>query len=344
MRLRIAVACLTILALCSTTANAQNERKQKPGPGRLQSRDGEKQRKSVFDRIRDELDLDEDQLAQYDEIAAKYRKSAHRSKGHVVDNGAGRKEFTRGEGRERNLDEFFDEVEGILHDDQMAAFAKIRESRTAARGPGRGGRVAQLRRLQSDLKLNEDQNKQYDALLADLEEKLRSGGSQDADVAAIIEEIRTAAEQGDTERIKELREQLPDQRAASEQAVAEFLTEVESFLEPGQLETLERYRSTLNANRNEADLRDCFRFVSRLDLDKDQRETVRELQRDSTKSLRDARRDPAETERITKETRTKLHDLLNADQAAEYDRWLQESQKSKRGKRPHARPQRGEKP
>lgn len=347
MKLRWTLVLAAAWALAPATL-AQQDTESRGGARRLQGVPGGGEgRKAMYDRIRSELDLDDEQKAKYDAIV-----DEHKKKGRPGMRGARARGITRGGrgarggggsssgaeprtdvrgARGDHMDAFFDEVEGILRDDQQKKLADIRKDHAARRGLGGGGPIAQLRRLQGDLKLDDEQNQRYEGLLDKLDEDLKSSRTGGADIGEVIEEIRAAAEAGNTDRVKELRERLPNPRQANDRAVAQFLDEVESFLEPKQLDTLERYKRQLRANREETNLRECFRFVSRLDLDRDQRQEMRGIQRDSARALREARRDAGETARVTAEVKEQLRGMLADEQCAEFDKWL-EQKESKRGK------------
>ena len=152
-------------------------------------------------------------------------------------------------------------------------------------------------------------------------------------------EIVKAAEQGADERIKELKGQLPDTRGESNKLTADFLEQVEQFLEPEQKETLERFRQEMTRGSSRIDLRGCFRFVSRLDLDQEQRQTLRQIQSESRQAERQARRDPAARGQLLEQVQQQLRDMLTAEQTAEFDRWLEDRKspggsREKRGGRP----------
>jgi len=235
----------------------------------------------------------------------------------------------------RPMTEFFDEVEKILNDEQLETLAEIRARAASQRGRGRGP-LAQLEGLRDELKLNDDQARRWDQLYAELEDGLGKGKADPQETSALIQEIKKAAEQGDTERIRELRGQMPDPRGESDRLIAEFLEQVERFLEPEQKETLDRFRHEMSRGRSRIAVRDYFRFVSRLDLDEEQRQALREIEREARETERRARRDPAVQEQLLEEVQEQLRGMLTDEQVAEFDRWLerQSSRGSGWGHRP----------
>ncbi|MFQ5805801.1 MAG: hypothetical protein ACE5I3_05055 [Phycisphaerae bacterium] len=298
-----------------------------------------------FGRIRAELDLDQDQQAEFDRLAAEFRKKrgggANRERVRSLmdemrrahqEGDSERAAEIRQELREMRggnpVLEFLDQVEGILRDDQLEKLAEIRERLSAEHSLARGGPLAQLKRLRRALRLSEEQATAYDELYAELKEQLKHSRAGEDETSDLVQKLRKAAEAGDTERIKQLRKQLPDPHARASTAIAEFLSEVESFLEPEQLRTLNRFRQRMRARGSQTDLRACFRFVSQLDLDEQQRLTLRELRRRAHRSEREARDNAEELARLTADVQNELRDMLTDEQVAEFDRWL-ESQKSK---------------
>ena len=341
-----------------TPSVAQQETSEKPrsrkGP-QMQPVTREQARANTYqariERIRRKLNLDENQMEGFDRIAAEFLKLSpsemdrERQQELMAEMRSARKENDwervnelREELRRiqtgRPMTEFFDEVEKILNDEQLETLAEIRARAASQHGRGRGP-LAQLDGLRDELKLNDEQARRWDELYAKLEEGLGKGKADPKETSALIQEIRKAAEQGDTERIKELRGQMPDPRGESDRLISEFLEEVEQSLEPEQKRTLDRFRREMKRGRSRIAVRDCFRFVSQLDLDEEQRQALREMQRESRQAERQARRDPAAQEKLLEEVQEQLRGMLTDEQVAEFDRWLerQSSRGSGRGHR-----------
>ncbi len=344
---------LTIIAAAGLMALAAAAQDGQRPPERRKALRGQRghDQSRIYDRIRKELDLSAEQQEQYDEIVAR-----HRGKGKDLGMGNMRKimkemrearqagdeqrvaelrEKMREARRASSMEAFLDEVEQILNDEQRAKLAEIRERITARRG-GRGP-VAQLKRLRSELKLSEDQAQQYDELLEQLEEDLKKSRTGGEDVAEIIEQIREAAEAGDHERVRELRKQLPDPRRRSDELVTRFLEEVESFLEPEQQKVLQRFRRQMHRGRQSGDVRAWFRFVRGLGLDSDQREQLRELEREAAKQMRRARGQRGDTGAAAEEIKQQIRELLNDEQLARFDSWLEKQESKDRQRRPRRR-------
>lgn len=313
---------------------------------------------ALIDRLRTELDLDEEQLVEFDRLAAEYRKSARGNaqpdeRRELVEemhraNRAGdreRVEEIRGKLAELSgpnpADAFFDQVEGILRDDQKEKLAKIRERATSRRGPNQQRPLAQLKSLKAELNLSPEQAKQYDQLFAELRSDTKPGEPTDNQAdAEFLERLREAVEAQDHDRIRELTEELnsrrQDPREATDDAIATFFEKVEEILEPEQVRTLHRFRDEMKSQgrRDRADLQACFRYVSRLDLDEPQREALNDIRKEAREAEREARRDPEELTRITAETQQALRDILTDEQVAKFDQWLEAQKSGQRGRGP----------
>ena len=346
---------MTFLAILMTAASiqAQEDRPQQPpdeGNGlrqvnRDEMRTGQLQRQLRF--IRRQLDLDERQQEQFDQLAEKFKKDSAGS-----DVSTRRQELFR-EMREASkqgnqervkeiqeelnkvrrgseLDPFLNELEKILREDQIEKLTELRSQMESRRNPPRGP-LAQLERLRDELKLNDDQAAQYDALYDELKQKVGPGG--EGDNSALVQELMQAAQEENQEKIKELREKISASSRDQEKYITEFMENVESFLEPEQKRTLDEYRSRMRSRRGGLELRDCFQYASRLELDAQQREGLRELQRESRKAESEARRDPDASQKLTEDYIKKIRDLLNDEQCAQFDRWVDEQKAKERGDR-----------
>lgn len=365
MKLRWTVLLIGVWLLTPAVVQAQaQERPRRGDRPRLQRRQDRppSMLQARIERIREELELDAEQQADFDRIAGEFREKRgrgenfgrrrslmtelHRAREEGNDDRVAeiRKELKELRGGSL-LEQFLDEVEGILRDDQREKLAEIRKRLADERSPGGRsdrGRLGELRRLRGELRLNDEQAKQYDQLFAKLKTELQQGRSGGDDADKIIKEIMKAAEAGDQERVKELRQQLPDPRQRSTKAIEDFLAQVESFLEPEQVRALERFRQRRRGGREQVDLRSCFRFVSRLGLDEQQRVTLREVRQDAHRAEREARRDPEALAQLTADVQQQLRDLLTAEQTAEFDKWLKSQKRGKpdrdrKGERPGRR-------
>ena len=352
MRLRWSIIVAAAWLICPAVAQTGPQQRARSGEGmqqRSRERRAQAERRPLIDRLREELDLDEDQLVEFDRIADEFRQKRGRgvnmrqSRALMEEMRRARKDgdqqrvaeireelkATRGR---QPVDELLTEVEGILRDDQREKLDKIRQELSERRRPGSRGPLAQIEALRSELKLSDQQTAEYDKALAELRVELQAGASGGAEIERVVQELIEAAEAGDQDRIEELRKQIPDPRRNNEAAVTRFLTEIESFLEPDQIETLDRFRQKRNAGRSRIDLQACFRFVGRLDLDREQREQVRELQKQARDLQREMRRDPRGKSGIDDDVLKQLRELLTDEQVAKFDAWLERQQGERPGR------------
>jgi hypothetical protein len=353
MNLRWTVLLIAVWLAAPTVAQAQEGEDAQEGQA-LNRQQRERRPSRGFQarakRIREQLELDADQQAEYDRIVDKYNKR----RGGAADSKRLReleKELQRA--RQTGDDEraaevrdemraargggpiepFLDEIEGILRDDQLKKLVEIREelAEDSTRGPAA---LAELKTLRRRLRLSRDQDEQYDQRYEELKSDLAAGRGGGEEMDTIVKELMKAVEAGDEERIQELRTQLPNPSAQAEIAVAHFLDDIEEFLEPEQLETLEAFRHRMDRGRGgKVSLREYFRFATKLDLDKEQQEALRDLRKQTQRSEREARRDKDALAALTAETQEELRSILTDEQCAEFDRWLadRESEKTRRG-------------
>jgi predicted house-cleaning noncanonical NTP pyrophosphatase (MazG superfamily) len=363
MKLRL-IVLLTSAWLVAPTLGQPPPQERPRGSARLQRQTPEGRPagglQARIDRIREALELDEDQQAEFDRIAAEFRerrgsgpdrermrslmeemRRAHQE-GNSERVAEIREELRDARGGDR-IQEFLDEIEGILHDDQREKLAGIREriaterrrgQMAAARGPARGGPVAQLRRLRAELQLTEKQAERYDELYAELQEALAQQGPREDVTKGLVDELIKAVEAGDEARIAELKEQLSGPHAQNQEAIGQFLAQVEEILEPGQVEILQRFRERMRMGRGLDDLEAMLRIVRRLDLNDEQRQRVREIRRENHQAAQEARRDPEAMAQLNAKVREELREVLTDEQVAEFDKLLesQRSDKSRRGR------------
>lgn len=346
-------------------ALAQPEPAEKPRAGmgrRAQPLSREQARANTYqariERIRKKLNLTENQQEEYDRIANEFLQHGpsevdrDRQQELLAEMRTARKESNwervnelREELRQiqtrRPMSEFYDQIEKILNEDQLKTLAEIRARAASERDRGRSP-LAQLEVLREQLGLSDEQAERWDALYTELEGALGKDKADPEETNELIQEIVKAAEEGDTERVKQLRAQLPDPRGESDRLISEFLTDVERFLEPEQKAMLERFQREMSRGRSRTNLRDCFRFASRLDLSEEQSRALRQIQQESRQAERQARRDPGAQERLFEEVQQEIRDLLTDEQVAEFDRWLAEQQSRGSGREPREKRPRGE--
>ena len=355
MTLRLITICTLLAATAACLAQDERPRRPRGGGAEAQPINRDQMRSNQFERrvrfLKRQLDLDEQQQQEFDEIVEKYKSEQGTDQNtQQVEDLIGQMREARKNGDndrvkeiqaqlrelrgDRSMEPFFAEVEKILHEDQLEKLAEIR-SRMESRGMGPRGPMAQLERLRGELELNEDQARQYDEMFNELRSKMSPGG--EGGNQELVQQLMQAVQENNQERIEELREQINASRGDQENLVTEFLDNVEKILEPQQKRTLEEFRRQMQSSRRGGtlQLRDYFQYASRLDLDSQQKEALRALQRESRDAERETRRDQAATSQLTEEYVKKIRDMLTDEQCAKFDQWVteQQSREDRRGGR-----------
>jgi Spy/CpxP family protein refolding chaperone len=304
-------------------------------------------------RIPEELGLDDEQRAQFEDIVAEFRERMTEARR----GGEGMRELfeqmreareagdeermqeLRAQFRERRgaggqlMDQFFDDVEGILREDQVPKLQELR-SRFAERMRGRGDPMAQLRDLRERLKLDEEQQTQFDDLLAELREQGGQRRQRMQDMRPLMRELREAQEAGDEARVEELRAQLEELRPQRGAWLDDFLTKLESILKEDQKAILAEFRQERGQRgerRGELDVRAIMAAAQRLDLDRDQRAELRGIMQEAMRAERElGRRDREGRAVLAAQTKKEVLAILDAEQGEQFERLL--SQQGRRGR------------
>jgi Spy/CpxP family protein refolding chaperone len=343
---------LAVLALAVPAVAQQGGRPERPEPP---ERPGLRQGhpglggvplRMLAHRLARELELTDAQREQYDQIVAKYEAQTREQHGQRDDmrelaeqyrearrsGDQQRAEEIRarmqemGGGRGQVFGEFLTEVEKILDKEQLPKLNAFRE-RLEERGDA-ARRAAELRdlveRLPDELQLNEQQRATFDALVAE-QRKLAHQQIQDWQQArpALAEELREAREAGDEGRVAELLAQLEAERPAPPDP-EDLLDQLEPSLTAEQKAKLAKLRAELVefSGRPVGDVETILRAAKRLDLSDQQEEQLKAIIRDARAAERDAPRDPQARAERAKLVKKQVLAVLNADQAAEFERLL----------------------
>lgn len=246
------------------------------------------------------------------------------------------------------LDRILDKLDATLNDEQRAKLADIRPALAGPGGMSGGTTTERLGRLKTQLELDEKQSAEFDRFYeqfqkdyAGLEEQ------QQAEMMGLIDQVRDAAKAGDNERVAQLREQIESSRSKTDDAVQGFLDQVEGILRDEQLFNFERYTRQFTPHDSVGaggDVRRLLSAARRLDLDREQREKLRSLERETSRAARQARRDSAAAAQVYESTREKLAEIIGADKLAELEQKLSEHAASGRRGTRKPQPPEGEKP
>lgn len=318
-------------------------------------------------RISEQLVLDADQQAQFDAILSRYQPGVDadgvdprermrdlgrqmreaRESGDEVALETLREQMRemREQGRAR-FEQMFQEVEGILREDQKVRLGEMREQFQQRRGPmDLAERANELRR---DLNLDESQQAAFDKLLEETRAKLNPGDGPEGWRERMME-YRNARESGDEARVREMEEEFEQRRSAREAAVNEFYAQLDPILHDDQRQVLAQFREggrrggdrqrERTAREAGVEVRDVLRAAQRLQMDKQQEEMFEDIRDEARELERTARGREARIE-AGQRVRQMILEILTDDQKREFERALSRNQRG--GERPERRPGRGE--
>ncbi|RMF84016.1 MAG: hypothetical protein D6744_03785, partial [Planctomycetota bacterium] len=281
-----------------------------PTPGRMLDR--------MAEMLRSRLSLDEQQQAELDEIVAAIREGIELN-GESTDMQSVFEEMraAREAGDEQRVNELreqmrgrfrqmgetvsalLDQVEPILNEEQAAQLAEMRERMRQRMREGDPRRRAQeaIRELRNELDLTEEQAAQFDELVEGLRSRGREMGERMGEMRSVFEELRAAREAGDTEKVEQLRAQLEEMRPNPRAWLEEFLDSVEQLVGPEQADIVQKYRDRLaeaapgRQQSRELDPRAIIAATRRLDLTREQRDQLRQLEAEAGRAYREIRRE-----------------------------------------------------
>lgn len=365
MRRAIVVSFLIGLSSVMAWAQEEGERRQERGERRAGEGQMERARRGdrrmgerrgrdrggradrMFARIADELELDEAQRAQLDEIAAEHRERMRETEEReqeireamrdTDDEHAAelRAELREIRGPETGMTEVLEKLEPILRDDQISRLWEMQDRNDRRRDDReRYRRITQ--ELPDELGLSEEQRDEFDALLRAQREQMRERWSE---VRPLMEEMRQAREAGNQARVDELRQQLEDTRPSQDALFEAFFEELKDTLTEEQLGLLSAFREELagggpGQRGGPSDVRNVLRAVKRLELDSDQKGRIREIEREAIGAYRKIPRSNKEEQAVlAAETQAEIMEVLNEEQAKEFESVLKQAGGRQRGER-----------
>ena len=366
--MRRIVTCLAAAAL-TTVALAQPERGDRrggfgggpggpdggpPTPGRMLER--------MADMLRGRLDLDDAQQVQLDEIVAAIREGAELNGG-PGDMQALFEEMrtAREAGDDARVDELreqmrgqfrqmgdtmtalLDQVEPILSEEQVGQLSELRQRMNDRMRGGDPRQQAQeaIRDMRQELKLNDEQATQFDTLVEEFRARGREAGQRMGDMRSIFEELRTAREAGDTAKVEELRAQIEQQRPDPRRWMEEFLDGVEGIVGPEQAAIVQKYRDRLAAGpggergreARELDPRAIIDATRRLDLTKEQRDQLKQLESEAGRAFREIdRQDRTARAEFVDSFKQEVIAVLTEEQAVQFERLLAQGGRDRGGR------------
>jgi|GEM_PF-5911945 len=342
-----AILTLVLLAGLTLPVNAQNKQPKRSGSGKAGATkvDGEKRFAnaitSLLQRARFELNLDEEQDKKIHKIANQLRKKLQNNNKRPKEILAAMDELkqAREQGDQEKVKEiratlrdlrgrdvvnqFYDSIKPVLNEQQLAKLEEIRKpQRAQAVQYAQLSPKARLRRLAGQLQLTPEQQPKYAELLKQYDPTGKPKNVLDAETLDLIAEMQTAVKNKDNDRLMELKDRLVDlnQRKQAEPFTA-FLDAVAGILTEKQLETLDRVRGQIE-NPNKADARAILRAARRLDLDRDQKTELRNIEKFTREQMKANRGDHKKLAELDRDVLGQVKAMLNPEQTEKLDRLL----------------------
>jgi len=332
------VAFLVVLGLVAT-ALAQDT--QRPGDRgrRGRGRDRGQSMSRMVDRLSRTLNLDEEQLAKVREITAAHEQDQQDAAAQWQEV---RQAMEAGDEEKANelraklmeqrgaaMEALFDEIQPVLHEDQLAAFQQMRERLSQRRGPGGPGDMFRImRELPDVVNMTDEQRQEYQVLLRE-----RRAGMRERMMERRQEQTGEGPAGGPPG-------EMPDPAAL----LNGFFDDVAEILNEDQVKLLIDYRAKVEAERAAAssrrgdDVRTLLTAAKAIrDLSGEQKDAVRDIEREATQSSRELRRDREGQALLAAQVKENILKLLNEPQAEEFqknlDRLQSRSRQAERGNR-----------
>jgi len=298
----------------------------------------------MFERVVEELGLDEEQRAQFEEIAARYRERMRERQQRFRelrqaerDGDEQRAAQLRAEvgdwrGPGSGMNELLEEIEPILREEQLPKLWEIRDRMERRQLDGERQRAI-TRELPDELGLDEAQRQEFERLLRESRERARGRWTE---LRPLWEELRQAEEAGDTQRADQLRRQIEDARSGEQDMFAGFFEQLSQILTEEQRQKLAAFRERLEgggpgAKAGPTDVRNVLRAVRRLELTDEQREQVRDIEREAISQYRKiGRRNQAEQAGLAAAVKREIAALLTAEQKEQFERAIQQLERRSR--------------
>lgn len=245
---------------------------------------------------------------------------------------------------------YMDDVETILSDEQREKLGEILPGPGRRGGRGERGRrdgrspVERFNDALSTVDMTADQEAAIDTLIDEMTPEFQARREQWEAMRPLFEEMRTAREEGDSERVDELRAQIREQRPERGDLMRRFVGGLEEILSPEQMEQL-RAAGGMGRGRGEGrgrggreaqpqgDMRMILRVLRDLDLTPEQRDDIRHAM-EETRRAAQAEREDSRQEHFDALIAA-VKSVLTDEQAVQFDAELAELQERQgdRGRR-----------
>jgi len=295
-----------------------------------------------------ELNLDEEQQAVFDELAAKQleKQEEARSRWREVrearragDNERAeelRRELGPRDGREAGMSEILEAIEPHLRDDQVSRLWELQEDIDRRRGDRERFQWV-MAELPEELGLNAVQKAHYDKLL---ENERRTMRDKMQELRPSMEELREAVAAGDEDRIRELRQIIDDSRPSRTEMIDVVLDRLPDVLTPEQTEILTAMQASWNSTGDKQtdksnDARHVLSAAKRVRLDRDQKDKYREIEREAIGAYRKlSRKDKEAHAKLADEIKSELAAMMNEEQVKKFEEALQRLDRGRRERNP----------
>ena len=300
----------------------------------------------MVDRFARQLELDEEQRAEYRETAEVHRRRMEEvgqrwqevREAMQAGDQARAAELRQGlmSGWEPGsiIADLLDEAEPLLRDDQLERLYEIQDRMEEQRlRMEMYGRLT--RDMPEDLGLDEAQREQFEQILESQREQQRARWEE---MRSRWEEMRAARESGDEARIEELRQELEELRPDARAMAAAYFDQVEQILHDDQKAILQKYREEVgvggpSAARGSGDVRIVLRAARRVRIVGGQRDAFKQIEREAMKARREIRRRDVEGQaRLAAKVRKQIVDLLDAEQTRDFEEHLERLERGARGR------------
>ena len=361
MTVRAAIGCGLVWLISAGVVAQEPEPGPRPGPGfrRMVDRPGFDRAGGpwpfygrMVERMGADLELDDEQRVAFEELTAGFRQRmadagarweeirAAREAGDEARAAELRRDMDPARGQEE-IDTALDQLESHLRPEQIDKLDAMRDRMERDRAERDG-----FRRLMTDLpdrlELNDEQKEQFDEVMA---ENRRAMGERFAAMRPLWEEMREARESGDAEAAAALQAQLDAQRPRLETQMGEIFSRLEPLLNDAQKTSMQEFRDELLPAGGEAqaaadatgdgkslDAREVLRLARRVRLNDEQRESLREIEKEIMREYRGLRGDAEARRALGEQAREKIVALLDATQAERFATLIE--RQSRRGARP----------
>lgn len=202
--------------------------------------------------------------------------------------------------------------------------------------------MAKLRRLHEklprELDLDEEQaeivdeifEEYFDAMKQDMEAQREARRSNASEVRELIQQLRAARQSGDDDLVSELRGQIAEMRTGNQDAEInhdKLFEEIRAELDEDQLQKFEAMIKRLDqpapaASRYQG-IQRIRRAAEGLDLTPEQQRDTREIFVQMQRDIREAGADPQATQEVEDAAIESILDILDDDQAEEFENKLE---------------------